>query len=272
MKENYVKRMKLMGLVVVSVLASSALAASSASALPEVGRCVAKAAGKYSDSNCTKVAKPSGSGSFEFVKGAAKVGFTASGGHSVLEGASGANVECESQTATGKLDADGSAGAVKGVESVVTTFTGCTLPAIGASCQNGATTGVIVTKSLEGNLGYLNKATKSAGIELHPVIVKKVSGVFAEFECGAGAVKVVTQSKQENNCIIAAIGPSNTMGPTSTETLNTLGGGKQEFTFFQPTPAKKCQLESSVNGGPLELSGQVLTATVTYEEPLEIKA
>ena len=62
------KHLRIMGLSLVAVFAIAAVAATSASALPEWGRCEAKAGGKYSDSNCTKKAKL-GTGTFEFKKG-----------------------------------------------------------------------------------------------------------------------------------------------------------------------------------------------------------
>ena len=59
----------MVGLCLVAVFAIAAVTASSASALPEWGKCVAKAGGKYSDSNCTVKAKK-GTGTFEWKKGA----------------------------------------------------------------------------------------------------------------------------------------------------------------------------------------------------------
>jgi hypothetical protein len=265
------KRINLVGLAIVAALALGACAANSASALPEIGRCVAKAGGNYTDSNCTTKATPKGTGGFEFLKGAAKPKFTVLGGASSLEGASGAGMECKTFAATGELKPTGT-GATKGVKNVAMTFTGCTLPAIGQSCQNvGNPAGVIDTKVLEGNLGYITKKPLVVGVELHPKVVKKVSGAFAEWECGAGAVKIVTQSAT-TNCVISSIGPVNTMGSTSIQVYKSLGGGVQELTFFEKTLTKKCQLENSINGGANELFAWNLETTVTYEEPLEIKA
>ncbi len=52
----------MLGLCLVAVLAVGAYAVSSASALPEWGKCEAKVGGNYKDSNCTEKAKPKGSG------------------------------------------------------------------------------------------------------------------------------------------------------------------------------------------------------------------
>lgn len=67
----------MVGLCLVAVLAVCAYAVSSASALPEFGKCEAKAGGKYSDANCTVKAKK-GAGAYEWKKGSqlAPVKFT----------------------------------------------------------------------------------------------------------------------------------------------------------------------------------------------------
>ena len=63
------RHVRMLGLCLVAVLALGAYAVSSASALPEWGKCEAKAGGKFSDANCTAKAKK-GAGSFEWKKGA----------------------------------------------------------------------------------------------------------------------------------------------------------------------------------------------------------
>lgn len=76
----------MLGLCVVAVVAVCAYAVSSASALPEWGRCVAKTGGKYEDRNCTVKAKgKTGKHEFEWEKGAnlPNVKFT---GHNVGSG------------------------------------------------------------------------------------------------------------------------------------------------------------------------------------------
>ena len=64
------RHVRMLGLCLVAVLAVGAYAVSSASALPEWGKCEAKAGGNYKNSNCTEKAKPKGSGSYEWKKGA----------------------------------------------------------------------------------------------------------------------------------------------------------------------------------------------------------
>ena len=61
------RHVRMLGLCLVAVFAVAAVAATSASALPEWGSAKQRAGGKYSDSNCTKKAKP-GTGTFELKK------------------------------------------------------------------------------------------------------------------------------------------------------------------------------------------------------------
>ncbi len=211
------RHVRILGLCLVAVLAIAAVATSSASALPEWGKCVAQPGGKYTDSNCTTKGK---GGSFEWKKGKtlAPVPFTGEGvgGGGVLytafsecaggtynskkvsnkkciEGGGKVNefnetseafkVECEKENATG--EASGS----KEVKNVSVTFKGCTL--FGAfPCQNeGAAEGEVKTNALKGSLGYINKAAKEVGVLLEPV---KKHGTFAEFECAVGVGIVTT--------------------------------------------------------------------------------
>src|SRR4030081_3466421 len=145
------KRMKIMGLALVAVFAMTAFAASSAMALPEVGRCIAgSSSSKYSDSNCNV------KGAFEFVKTIVKNKFTSAGGEGVLETTSGTKVVCKTQSATGEYKAGG-----KEVTNVVAKFQGCAIPALGITCKTkGAPEGEIVTNPLGGKLGYILKSAQ----------------------------------------------------------------------------------------------------------------
>lgn len=261
------KRMRIVGLALVAVFALAAFAASSALALPEYGSCVAKAGGKYSDGNCTKAAK---GGSFEFVKVFPNKGFTSAGGEGVLETVSGNKVICTAQSATGSYKSTTS---TKEVQNVTATFTGCNLPLIGAECHTaGQASGVITTNALEGKLGYNSKASKTTEQELKPM--KTVaSKLFASFECGAGAVKIIVGqgTGKGGNCIYAPIAPTNTVGPA----VQTYAGGKpgEQVPNKLEGSTKTCNLESQANGGTWERANQQLVTTVTNAEAtVEIKA
>jgi hypothetical protein len=266
------KRMRIVGLCLVAVFALSAFATSSAFAKPEIGRCVTKAGGKYKNSNCTE--KGTG-GTFEFVKNAVKKGFTSAGGEGVLETAAGTKVICTAQSAKGEYLEKGTTPSTKEVHHVVATFTGCTLPLIGAPCNTaGKGSGVIVTNELEGKMGYISgKGTKtpSVGQELKPA--KTAPGkLFATFECGGGAVKIeVGQGTGKGgDCIIAPVGPANTMSLHATETYGG-SGGVQSPQHFEGS-AKVCNLESRANGGAWERATQALVTEITNQEALEIFA
>jgi hypothetical protein len=266
-------RIRIVGLAMVAALALGAFAASSASALPELGRCVAKAGGKYKDSNCTEKAT---GGSFEFVKNAIKKKFTSEGGEGVLETVSGNTVKCTKETAVGEYLEKGTTPSTKEVHHVVATFTGCSAPALGLSCKTaGHAEGEIVTNELEGKMGYISgKGTKTpvVGQELKPG--KTAPGkLFAKFECGPGLAIIEvgkgTVAPTGNDCIIAPIAPVNVMALTATETYSG-SAGKQNPEKFS-TSTKICNLESRTNGGAWERATQALTATVIAEEELEIK-
>jgi len=276
------RRIRSAGLWLVAVVAIGAIGASSASALPEFGKCVAApGTGKYTESNCVKKAKTlTSEKQFEKVGGKeiTKVGFSASTGTSFLEGESGVKIVCSSSSATGKLDKDGSTLAAKAVESVISKFTGCGIPAFGLQCKSGATAEEIVTNELEGNLVYKSKAKKEVLQELHP---KVKGGAFASFECGGGAVTVVVKEKpvseggkEGHNCIFSTLSPVNVMYNTGKDIYKgseTEAGHQVPQTDEKLKPAK-CNLESEVSGGAPEYSAQNEEATVTFEEVMELFA
>ncbi|HWX95776.1 MAG TPA: hypothetical protein VNZ01_02905 [Solirubrobacteraceae bacterium] len=275
------RRIRVMGLLLVAALALAAFGASSASALPEIGRCVAKTGGKYKNSNCTE--KVTSGGTFEFVKGAnKKPGFTATSGEAVLEGASGTKIVCKASTAVGKYDEDGTTFAIKGVESVVATFTTCEDPGIGKICHSsGQAEGTIVTEVLEGELRYLTKTTKPPVVvqELHPTSKK----AFAIFECGLpaqGGIKVTVEenksgapgSKEGGNCILSTLSEVNVMAKTVKDIYKGKAGVQEPQKY--EGQAKICNLETEFAAfpAPFERSTQTETAEVVSEETVEIKA
>jgi len=277
------RRIRMAGSCLVAGLALAAIGASSASALPEIGRCVAKAGGKYTEGKCLK--KTTTGGTFEWLKGTGgKNKFSATSGEAVLEGESGTKIVCTASTAAGKYDEDGTAHAIKGVEDVVAKFTGCEDPGIGKICHSsGQGEGVIVTESLEGNLGYIKKsAPKSVGQELHP---KTKGGPFAIFECGlpaSGGIKVTVQenksgapgSKEGGNCIISKLTEFNVMSTSVGDVYAASGPGKQAVQHFENLKPPFCNLETefAVFPAPFERSTQAEIAEVFSEELLEIKA
>jgi hypothetical protein len=199
----------MLGLCLVGVFLAAAMAATSASALPEFGECVAKAGGKYTDSNCTAKAKV-GAGSFEFKKtselekrsfvgqnvGSGGVLATAarwceeSNGNlvgTVTRAACAAkggkqHVSAPGEIAKVECEAEKNHGEITGpttVTNVTVVFFGCKL--LGSiPCSNGPGEGEVQVNLLKGKLGYINKKEHKAGILLEP----KVKGNFVSFNCG----------------------------------------------------------------------------------------
>jgi hypothetical protein len=285
-------RIRMIALCAVAVFVFAGIAASSASALPEVGRCVAKAGtGKYKDSNCTiKAGKLTSEKNFEWTKGAGgKVNFAATSGEAVLEGASGTKIVCAVSHATGKYDED--SGVIKGVESVVATFESCNDPGIGKICHSkGQGEGVIVTESLEGELRYLTKTTKPPVVvqELHPALK---GGPFAVFECGLpaqGGIKVTVEenhaglckpakegcpgSKGGGNCILSALSEVNVMSKTVKDIFKGSKGVQEPQKYEGQAGICNLETEFAAEPAPFERSTQTEIAEVFSEETVEVKA
>jgi hypothetical protein len=251
-----VKHVRILGIAIVAVLAIAAVAATTASALPEWGKCVAQAGGKYEDSNCTLKAKGKGAiKAFEWEKGATQknVAFTghsegsggvlstgalvceegkvadtrvtrkkcAEEGGQVTEGEEGAYiaVECENETNAGEQ-----VGKNK-VANVHVTFTGCKLFGSAPCTSAGAAEGEVQTSVLKGELGYIGKAAHEVGLKLEPATKH---GLFAEFVCsgietgvGVGSAKegsfYLPENKGGNDQIISPITPVNQMSSTFTQ-------------------------------------------------------
>jgi hypothetical protein len=273
--------MRIMGLCLVAVFAFAAFAASSASALPEVARCIEKAGGKYKEGNCVaKAGTKAEEKKFELSKEYPNAGFKGSSGTSFLETESGTKIECSGSTATGKWDADFTntvppkPSPIKEAETVVATFTGCTLGVAKKNCQNkGAPTGEIKTNELEGPLGYLSKAKKEVGQELKPHVKK---GTFATFECeGFGTILVGEGTGKLGDCIIATVTSPTDVSTTSGSQLYTgikgPEGQEQNPQHFEGKTTH-CNLESKLGEGAWERSVQHQEESLTFEEAGELRA
>jgi len=285
--------MRIMGLCLVAVFAVTAFAAASASALPEVGVCVAKAGtGKYKDANCTeKAGTKTSEKQFEFKKEIPGEGgneklplkhFTAVSGHSSLETEEGNKIECTSAATAGEYTVKfstttGKQLPTKEVTNVVAKFKGCT--EAGKNCQNkGGTLGEIITEKLKGPMGYISgKGTKTpkVGQELTPV---KAKGLFVTFECvGVGTITVGAKTGGTlGDCIIAPFTAAS-INVMSTETElqyngTKSGSGQEQLPQAFEGKTTHCNLETKLGEGPWERSLQVGDSLQTAEVPLEIKA
>jgi hypothetical protein len=213
-----VRHLRMVGVCLIAVFAIAAVAATSASALPEWGKCVAKAGGKYTNSNCTTKGK---GGTFEYLKASQVSAKRVAEGKSANIPFSGKNVGsggvlrtggliCETETQVfyeqqtrqhcieqgGKptysgeegisveCEAENNTGEAEGknkVANIHVTFTGCTVFGSAPCSSAGAAEGEIKVNPLKGALGYLNKSTKEVGVMLEPAVKK---AHFADFNCG----------------------------------------------------------------------------------------
>ena len=264
------KRTRIVGLCLVAVCAMFALSATSAFAtenLPHYGKCFAKTGGVYSNSGCTKVAKP-GTGKFEWENLSAAVKFTSAKekatGLAVLESAGGTEISCE-----GQVEKQGEYGPGNLVKNIIGEFTKC--KALGASCNsNGAPSGNINTFKLHGEPGVVKKeGTEEKNIDGNDLRGEEGPDL-AEFSCGPAAVivrgGVVVKAQQDST------------GGTTGEITNKMESSI-EVEFITEKPGKEVplkwtpngegvtnskheeieeSLEGSTAGGPFEHSGQSL--------------
>jgi hypothetical protein len=84
------------------------------------------------------------------------------------------NVECAAENSTGEASGTNS------VANVHVTFTGCAAFGVFPCKTVGSKEGEILTTTLKGKLGWINKAAKEVGVLLEPA---KKHGSFATFEC-----------------------------------------------------------------------------------------
>jgi hypothetical protein len=226
------KRIRIMGLCLVAAFALSALAASFATAEPVF---VTKAVvGGTAASNIPQ-------------KGTLGAAF--------LEGSvSKSKITCTGGTSTGEITGP------KTVGKNVATFTGC--ESGGLKCESGVTEGIIITKSLAGNVNGITASLP--GVRLFSEATGR-KGILAEFECG-GVVKVVVKGSVIGSFSGAAgttatAAETGKLVPTGSLTFAE-AAGIQKYTSFSEGPEKgeKEQLSSEINGGTPELSGQSVVA------------
>jgi hypothetical protein len=213
------RHLRMVGLCLVAVFAIAAVAATSASALPEFGQCYvqAKHEGKYANAGCTVKAKKVSekfTGEFEWRKATevepAKRKFSGTGGagvlatelktcentekqhfsrrtpgcpegfHEVTEEAVGKVLKVECTSETNHGEEKGT----KEVANVSVTFKGCTIFG-SVPCSNSAQPEEIKVNLLKGKLGFINKNVKprEVGILLQPIVK---NGPFTSFTCGEG--------------------------------------------------------------------------------------
>jgi hypothetical protein len=288
------RHLRVVRLSLLAALVAGAVASTSASAaLPEWGKCVKLAKGKYANAECT--GPKAKNGGYEWDRGTTdieKTGFTSSGGPAELRTTSGIATDCTSETTHGELSG------FKEVSGVEVTFQGCHANLLGLVCTGGEIEeeqteegylkekpGEIKTRELKGKLGYIEgkgSADPVVGISLTPESKK---GLFAEFICGGTlTVRVGEKPKKGGgDSIISPITPVNQMGSTAVQAYTQKqecfeevcnGTGIQIPESFEGGKPDILETEISDNFGEIEWaqSAQTLTTTNTLEEEVEIKA
>jgi len=270
-------RKRRVGVCIAAACAAAMLAsAPGASALPEVGRCVAQpGSGKYKNASCTeKAGKLVVEKAFEFLKGAGggSRAFTLEDGGAAFEGANGTKIGCAGRSAAGEYREVN--GAIKEVTNVVLRFSTCFAPLITPGCTSeGAEGGEIVTSPLKGRLGYISgKGTKTpvVGLELTPMAGKRT--LFAKCKIDGLVTFDIGQGEGlGGDRLIATVGEVNAMNTTTTLTLARTEPGVQKPQSFEGI-FRIANLEWDTNGGPFERISVEANTTIDSEQPLEIKA
>jgi hypothetical protein len=228
------KRIRILGLVIMAAFALSAVAASAALAV-EATEPVFEFTGSGANKNKFKGTSPAGT----------------------LETVNGSKIKCTSDTSVGFAKASGN----ENVEKVVVTFTGC--ETLTKKCTTaGKPIGTIETNKLEGELGYLNEKNdptepeEEIGLELKP---EPPATEFAAFTCGTISVKV-------KGTIIGTITPIDKLVKTTEHFTLTFAqtSGKQKFTSFVGDVSDGT-LESNLGLG-YEQAGIATTAEISPEE------
>jgi hypothetical protein len=230
-------------------------------ALPALGRCVksAKKAGEWKGALC--VVEADGKGNHDWLPGpGAKRGLTGQLGAITLETTAHAKVTCASGSIQGEYT---------GPKALTMTITlqGCERPATHEPCQSLAEpSGEIVTSTLEGGLGFIVGGAKpSVGVDL------KHEPSLASFECassGLGGKELLTLE----GSVIGPVKRIDKMASSFTISFKAVSGLQQPERF---EGGLKDTLVTNVVAGTektSEQTGLTATATISNEEPLEIKA
>jgi alpha-tubulin suppressor-like RCC1 family protein len=219
------------------------------SAAPEYGRCVkvAKGTGKYTTGVCTT--EKSGE-SNEWIPGVEKDHFTLAGEEGVLETVGKSKIVCKAATGSGEYSG------TKEVVATTITFTGCARS--GVKCESsGAAEGEVVSRSLEGALGWEEYETASVALNLQPV---GEVGPLMEFRCGSTPVTV-------QGSVIVPLKANKMVGAATLKFVASKGKQKPE----ELEGEGKDVLETSF-GEAFEQTGLTVTLTQTNEEEVEVNA
>lgn len=261
----------MVGLALMAVFALSAIGVSSASAaLPEFLHCTKVAAtvtALYETKAACEALKPDKptKGGWEFLAylSGEKTTFTSTSGPGSLVAGSN-KINCKADTNKGEV-----VGPAPGkIAKTVVIFTGCKLEAFfeifECKSKGAKNKEEIETVALMGNLGYINKSAKTAGVELLPETAAEYTN--GEIECAGQKVKVTGK-------VIGEAKPVNEMNTKGTLKF-VASGTKQvpEEIEVEGTKLTGVKLQSSLNGGANEEAAETTEDTITFGESIEIMA
>jgi hypothetical protein len=134
-------------------------------------------------------------------------------GATVLESVAKSKVKCAAGSGDGEIEAGKGATSSKKVTEVFITFTGCEEPLLKKPCTTtGHSSGEIVTKTLEGPLGYISEPQKEVGLDLWAksrTATERTNHTFnallATFRC-----ETLLLESQVSGSVIGKITPVNT--------------------------------------------------------------
>jgi hypothetical protein len=212
---------------------------------PDFGRCAKASKGEFKTKACNAEKLGTGTGTYEWTPGVARPKIVAAAKTAKFENATKAKVQCKSASGAGEYSG------TKALAGLVLKFSGC--GGFGASCSSsGAAAGEIVTSSLTGALGWLERANKKLAIDLG------AAGGIANFTCGTTAVSWRG----------GLIGPALTDKMAASTSLKFKASkGKQNPEAVEGGPREV--LEQAINGGSYAAVGATFTLTLTSEEPVE---
>lgn len=255
------------GTVNVTVLANGTSGIDSAdeySYLPEgdfeFGRCTSVGSGKgaYKDNSCEEEAA---GGGYEWTSGFSKTGFTSADATETVEKVvkpkkiefetvGKATLVCENESGTGSY-----LGTTE-LTDVVLKFTGC--QHAGAKCtSSGASEGEVVTDTLEGALGWIEREGNEIGVDLLPAGEETA---FMAATCGSTAIGV-------QGSVIAQITPIDKMETTLILHFKQKKG-KQAVEHIEGEANDV--LEMSIAHGSYEQAGLTADIGLTGEEKIEV--
>ncbi len=228
---------------------------------PDFGRCVkvtsVKEGGKtvyyggFTTATCIE-ASGTHTGKYEWYPGVVKAHFTTALTKSMvtLETVTKRKVTCKWETSAGEYNG------TKEVANVVFKLTGC--ESGGEKCTTpGLAEGELETETLEGELGWENKALKKAAIDLHPV---GKTGTMMDYSCAGGVPTKIT------GAVMVSVKTDKMLGTAPLNYRQTAGKQKPEHSEGGQTEV----LTASLNEEAFQQAGLRASLTQVNEEAVEI--